>query len=107
MFPFLDKPLPETDPALAKISDSPSGLSVQLRWEGVSLPSRMATVETPAFMPGVSTFAPFLRARFQTGVGFTMKITEQTTNYRTDKTKKITRSPAMPYNQRLPKHTGL
>jgi hypothetical protein len=31
----------------------------------------MATVETPA-VAGVSTFAPFLRARFQTGVGFTM-----------------------------------
>ncbi|MDR0736977.1 MAG: hypothetical protein LBF51_09165, partial [Zoogloeaceae bacterium] len=55
----------------AKISDSPSGLSVQLHWEGVSLPSRMATVETPA-AAGVSTFAPFLRARFHTGVGFTM-----------------------------------
>jgi hypothetical protein len=32
----------------------------------------MAAVETPA-AAGVSTFAPFLRARFQTGVRFTMK----------------------------------
>jgi hypothetical protein len=55
----------------AKISDSPSGLSVHLQWEGGSLPSPMATVETPA-AAGVSTFAPFLRARFQTGVRFTM-----------------------------------
>ena len=35
-----------------EISDSPSGLSVKLHWEGVSLPSPMATVETPAFRPG-------------------------------------------------------
>jgi hypothetical protein len=32
----------------------------------------MATVETPA-AAGVSTFAPFLQAGFQTRVGFTMK----------------------------------
>ncbi|MDR0735580.1 MAG: hypothetical protein LBF51_01890 [Zoogloeaceae bacterium] len=55
----------------AKISDSPSGLSVQLRWGRGSLPSRMATVETPA-EAGVSTFAPYQRVGFQTGVGFTM-----------------------------------
>jgi hypothetical protein len=56
----------------AKISDSPSGLSVKRHWEGVSFPSPMAMVETPAFKAGVPTFAPFLRAGFQTGVGFTM-----------------------------------
>jgi hypothetical protein len=32
----------------------------------------MAALETPAFT-GVSTFAPLVRAGFQTGVRFTMK----------------------------------
>ncbi|MDR0735509.1 MAG: M48 family metallopeptidase [Zoogloeaceae bacterium] len=41
----------------------------------------MATVETPA-AAGVSIFAPFLRAGFQTGVGFTMKTKWGSCNYR-------------------------
>jgi hypothetical protein len=35
-----------------EISDSPSGLSVKLHWEGVCIPSPMATVETPAVRKG-------------------------------------------------------